>query len=395
MSPTSLPSKPRPADIDRLAYRFGEQVQFAQGYAPLYARLFGILAGWLRAPGRETDPLVTWLVKAAAGRRSLDVSVLLLAGLHRRVLAGKEDVAALAAYYPTAGGRKSPDDPVLPGLLRHAIMDNREELAAFIRRANVQTNETARGLAWLLPLSFVSWPAVHLVDLGASAGLNLLADRRRYALVDPTGKVTRLNGASSAAQFQTRVSGECAPLALAGRLPTITGRSGADVHPFRLDTPDDELTLRAFVWADQPHRLARLNEGIAAFREVQAGTVPVRLAAVHLPEALPAFLHTIGGSNPVMVYNTYMTVYLSDQGESLRRIIGEWAATQHRPVFWAQWEPPRHEDPPHTGWCAWTVDGWQGGQHRHWRLGWVHPHGTEAIFETAFMAGTKFWQKTC
>ena len=65
-----------------------------------------------------------------------------------------------------------------------AILARREPLAAFIRSANVQTNETGRGLAWLLPVACLGWPAVHLVELGASAGLNLVAERRGYRLMD-------------------------------------------------------------------------------------------------------------------------------------------------------------------------------------------------------------------
>ncbi len=395
MSPTFSPFDNRPATVDRLAYRFAAQEQFARGYAPLYARLFGILAGWLRAPGREADPLVSWLVEAAAGRRSLPVTNLLLAGLHRRVLAGEVDVAKLAAYYPTVGGQTSPGDGPLPGLLREAIQHNQAELGALIQQATVQTNETARGLAWVLPLCFVSWRVVQLVDLGASAGLNLVADRRRYGLVDTAGQLTTLNAALRPVQFQTRITGDIAPLAQVSRLPIITGRAGADIHPFRLETPADELTLRAFIWADQPQRLLRLDEGIAAFRKIQAGAVPVRLAAVNLPAELPAFLRPLAGTDPVMIYNTYMTVYLPDRGKSLRQIIGEWAATQPRPVLWAQWEPARNEDPPQTGWCAWTLDCWQRGEHRRWHLGWVHPHGTEAMFAPGFTAMAEYLQNVC
>jgi len=384
LSPTSSPFENRPPLIDRLAYRFAAQEKFARGYAPLYARLFGLIAGWLSAPEWAADPLVNWLLQVAAGRRSLPVTNLLLAGLHQRVLAAEPDVAELAAYYPTVGGNKPPDEDDLPQILRAAIRHNQAELGAFIQQATVQTNETARGLAWVLPLSFVSWKAVHLVDLGASAGLNLVADRRSFGLEDPTGKVIILNDAPRPVQFQTRVTGELGPLARTGLLPEITGRSGIDIHPFLLETAADEQILRSFIWADQPHRLVRLEEGLAAFREIQAGDVPVRLSAVDIPAELPEFLHAREGHDPVLIYNTYMTVYLSDRGESLREIIGQWAKTQPRPVLWTQWEPARDKDPPHTGWCAWTVDCWQRGNHRQWHLGWVQPHGTEAQFTSDF-----------
>src|SRR5690606_1327638 len=74
--------------------------------------------------------------------------------------------------------------PLLHHALRETIFARRDSLAAFIRRANVQTNETGRGLVWLLPVACLGWPAVHLVELGASAGLNLVADQRAYRLVE-------------------------------------------------------------------------------------------------------------------------------------------------------------------------------------------------------------------
>jgi hypothetical protein len=112
--------------------------------------------------GDADDPLVAWLLQTGQGRSSLDVTLLLAAGLHRHILASDRAVSAL----------------------RQAILARQESLATFIRAASVQTNETARGLAWLLPLLFTPWPAVHLVDLGASAGLNLAADQRAYRLLD-------------------------------------------------------------------------------------------------------------------------------------------------------------------------------------------------------------------
>lgn len=58
----------------------------------------------MAAPDRDTDPLARWLLSAAGERSSFDVPILLLAGLHRLVLAGSPGTAALAAYYPTVGG---------------------------------------------------------------------------------------------------------------------------------------------------------------------------------------------------------------------------------------------------------------------------------------------------
>ncbi len=143
----------------------------------------------------------------------------------------------------------------------------------------------------------------------------------------------------------------------------------------------------AYVWGDQTARLERLREGIAALREIQAADTPVRLHRVNMPGELGGFLRNVvpKDESPVVVYNTFMTTYLSDKGASLREIIGQWAMGRKQPVLWLQWEPVRdlHAGPEY-GWCGWTADLWHGSTHEHWFLGWVHPHGTHIQFEPDF-----------
>ncbi len=386
--------------VKRLAYRFERQSAFAEGYSPLYSRLFSILAAWFQAPGRYEDPVVRWLVEAGTGRNTFDIPLLLLAGLHGRVLAGT--APTLAAYFPTAGGSWPPEaaaDEQLPAVLRQAILAGRQELAAFIQQANVQTNETGRGLAWLLPLAYLPWPAVQLVDLGASAGLNLVADQRAYRLLDQEEQVLLDLGAGQPVQFVTRCQGNVQPLAEAGQVPRITGRLGCDLMPFALETPADELKLMSYVWGDQPQRLARLREGLAALHLVNENDTPVHLVQANLPADLPTLLAGLSGETPLVLYNTYMTIYLEEHGAGLRPVIAAWATTQHRPVLWLQWEPPRGEFPDDDDdeapedWCAWMVDLWlEDGRHEQWRLAWVHPHGTQASFGRDFSRYVRFTQ---
>jgi hypothetical protein len=165
----------------KLLYRFGKQAEFTADYSPLYASLFSTIANWLE---NEADPVVSWLLEASNGRNSFDVPLLLAAGLHRDVLWQVPEVAELAAYYPSVGGERPSTDPHFNTSLRQAILARRLALADFIQTATVQTNETGRGLCWLLPLLYTNWTAVHLVDLGASAGLNLAAEQRSYRLIE-------------------------------------------------------------------------------------------------------------------------------------------------------------------------------------------------------------------
>ena len=366
-----------------LRRRFRSQSEFADGYSPLYASIFAIVAGWLA--GEEPDVVVGWLLDAAAGRAPFDVTLLLAAALHREVLAGQ--AGDLAHYYPTAGEQAASDDRAfavtLPLALRETILSRGASLAKFVRTANVQTNETGRGLAWLLPVACLGWDAVHLVELGASAGLNLVADRRSYRIADaadPSQTLLQLGDPPPQFTVLARGTGEIPPLACC---PTILSRTGGDMMPFHLRTADDELTLASFVWGDQVARMERLREGIRALHAIETSTAPVRLAQLTLPDGLPAFLDEglpRSFDAPVVIFNTTVTMYLPDRGASLPPMVAEWAGRQSVPVLWLQWEPWWDgPPPPEKEWFAWTADYWPndgraaGGR---FHLAWVQPHGT-------------------
>lgn len=384
---------------ERLQRHFEGQVTFAAAYSPLYARFFATGAGWLDQP---EHPVSHWLLQVGQDRNPFDVPLLLAAAIHRDILADNSSARPLHPYYPTVGGDRPPDDPALPGLWENLILARREAYAPFIQTATVQTNETGRGLAWLWPLLHTNWSAVNLVDLGASAGLNLVAERRAYRLQDKeTGATLADVGLGEPVQFVTQVTNSNQLPHLNARFvrpttdyPQILSRTGCDLAPFRLANRERELTLMAYVWGDQPQRLARLQEGIQALQEVSRHAAAlVHLLPVNLPDELPPFLHHIPNNPaPVLLYNTWMTSYLKDKGVALRQHIGQWAKTQSRPVLWVQWEPPADgSTPPVFGWCAWLAELWHAGQYHQWQLGWVHPHGVDLHMTEGMGAWLDFW----
>lgn len=372
-----------------LLEQFRNQQKFATAYSPLYAKIFGTVAGWLEHNG--SDPLIVWLVETTAERPAFDVTLLLMANLHRLVLAGDDAVSDLAAAYPTAGGAfpmSSSAQFDLEDALYEAIMAHRPMLGEFLVSGRVQTNETARGLVWLLPASWTGWREMHLVELGASAGLNLVAEQRGYVLSskrDGEGPTIRLGSGSP--RFRTYYTNPAPRLADPhSRLPYIVSRTGGDIAPFPLDTVDDEIALASFVWGDQTERLSRLWEGIEAYRRIKDTAAPVHVHYLDLSTGLSAFLQTAVPRTshvPVLVYNTTVSVYLPDRGRALRTEFADWAMRQSGPVLWAQWELPldETETPPENGWMAWTVDLWASGVHHHWRIAWIHPHGVEMRWE--------------
>jgi hypothetical protein len=218
--------------------------------SPIYAELLGRAADDLARGG-----LFAELVADYRGVPMLDALPLRLLGyVHARVLDGR--APALAAFYPSAGGRFEAN-AAWEALLALARAE-RDALRDAALHWRVQTNEVRRS-AVLLP-GFLRAAAqtrlpLRIREIGASAGLNLLFDRYAYALGpyrwgDPGAKLLL------EASWSGPPPDVDAPLAVADR-------RGCDVAPIDLRDPAARLRLASFVWPEQLERLERLRAAVA------------------------------------------------------------------------------------------------------------------------------------
>jgi hypothetical protein len=206
-----------------------------------------------------------------------------LGAVHALVLAGR--APALAAHYPSAGGRYEPAGAWQA--LVETVRAHRDAVRARLG-ANVQTNEVRRCTALLPGLLRVARRTglpLRLREIGSSAGLNLLLDRYRYEL-----------GAHRWGADEAKLVLACAwdgpPPDLDAEL-RIASRLGCDVDPIDATREEDRLRLASFVWPDQLERLARLRAALEVARaepprieRTRAGTwVPRQLAARPTGEA--------------------------------------------------------------------------------------------------------------
>lgn len=379
----------------RLHERFCQQQRFAAASSPLIACLCGVVAQWLDVPSDEEE-LALWLVSASGCCASVAVPMLLMAALHQAILTDDPAARPLRGYFPSVGGRQAVAAGELRPLLRRVVLACRERLSTAFAASAVQTNESGRGLCWLLPVLYTGWSAMRLVDLGCSAGLNLVAEQRRY----------RLYGSAHDGQEMYVGRGAGAPFAISSCgdfvapqqnvVPQILSRLGCDRQPLSLRTEADEQRLASYVWGDQVERLLMLRQGIEALRDVEDSAAPVRLVAADLPDDLAALLDAQlphNNSAAVVLYNTYLTSYLPCKGRGLQVCIEKWASQQARPVLWLQWEPLRQgPQPPALGWLGWTADLWMRGARRRWHLAWVHPHGTGIEWLPDLIDWYEFWR---
>jgi hypothetical protein len=223
--------------------------------SPLYAAI-------CRALADDANALELVLCAPAAQRRP----TLLLAAIHDLLLGGVEH--ELRAHVPTvAGGRAARDDP---GALAVAFCrEHRDALARVLATRTTQTNEVNRTAA-LLPALVHATPAgarLRLVELGASAGLNLLLDRYEHRYPDGSG--ADLGTLASETRSTPRVVCECE---VAGEPPAIdpppviAERIGVDVDPIDVRDPPAARWLLACTWPDEADRVARLRAAIELAR---------------------------------------------------------------------------------------------------------------------------------
>jgi hypothetical protein len=175
----------------------------------------------------------------------------LAGGLHALVRYGR--LPALARLYPPY---PTPHDEVLWREVAAALAKAGDELEPWLARAP-QTNEVARAaalMAGLLVVTASTGLPLALLELGTSAGLNLMLDRYAHQLGSLLAGVE-----GSPVQLAPIWQGPPPPAAAV----RIQDRRGVDLHPLDVTQVGDRERLLAYIWADQAERLARTEAAIA------------------------------------------------------------------------------------------------------------------------------------
>lgn len=173
----------------------------------------------------------------------------LAGGLHALVLSGQDN--ALAAQYPP----NTPTSGLWPAV-EAAMFNNADFFEAWMDNAP-QTNEVRRAAALIAVGQMLAARydmPLRLSELGASGGLNLMWDK--FALTLPEA---HYGPADARITLTPDWSGPLPPPAT----PSVSERRGVDLNPLDPNTPDDALRLLAYLWPDQPERLARTRAAIA------------------------------------------------------------------------------------------------------------------------------------
>jgi len=300
----------RVQNLSQAATAFDTFAQAEGTNVPTYARICRIIAA---------DPaLHGLLLEAPTGQR---LAVLLLAALHYLLLTTPEH--ELSAWYPSVSGHAAAELNPAPAL-RDLIERNRPELLHLLRSRQVQTNEVNRCCAWWLGLGSITAgdarPIV-LIELGASAGLNLQLDRYGYQFSYHGSQEVVMAGVPTAlvqlgTEFRIESEGGFAlepAIELYSEycrgatkiLPEIVWRAGLDVRPIKLSNPDDCLWLKACVWSEQLLRFQRLTAAVDT-----ASEHPLEVVAGDLRSTLGQLLRDTAPGCHVVLLCSWVLAYL-------------------------------------------------------------------------------------
>jgi hypothetical protein len=314
--------KPTPS-ADDLSRRFERFARRECHVSPLYKRLSLRIAD---------DPEL--LAIAAQAKSGQPVPNLFLGAVHFLLLRGVQH--PLAHFYPSLPPTAASSAEPYPSF-RAFCLEYRHEILELISSRLVQTNEVRRCGCLLPAFTHVAQQAggrpLAMVEIGASAGLNLLWDRygydygigRRYG--NPRSPVLIVCGLRSGQH-----------LPLPDVWPVVRMRVGLDLNPIDVRDPDAALWLRALVWPDEVGRAELLQQAVQVAQQD-----PPRLLAGDALDILPEVLATIPPDQAVCVFHTHtinqfppeararLSMLLAKHafGRKLYRVAIEWLGETH------------------------------------------------------------------
>jgi hypothetical protein len=346
-------------DAARVRESFAEQAQWCLKLgSPFTALLCQTLGDHLDEDTVIGRDILSW---TGDPRASADALALRVAGaLH----ALAKEVPALTALYPPA---PLPDASALWRACRASFQSHAAHFRRYLALAP-QTNEVGRCgvlIAGFLEFSRRYDTPVHLFEIGASAGLNLVPDRYRYRFAQATW-----GDPHSPLELAPEWTGVAPPVDANFR---VASRQGADLAPIDLSVAADRERLLSYVWPDQCDRRRRIELAIDTVR-----AHPTRLdamdAAQWVEQRLPAEDSARDGARVLFhsVFWSYLPQSTQRRIEARVAACGA-AATAARPFGWLRFELDSVDGP-----AALTLSSWPCGETR--RLARAHPHGRTVTY---------------
>ena len=304
-----------------------ERLRIQAGYcerigSSLYAGLLGRAAEDFEAGGPVADVLGGHEDDPADSMLALR----LMGAVNRLVLRGAEP--ALGELY--AAAERKPEAEWAE--FRTVVGRNAAGLRELVE-SPVQTNEVGRCAALLpgfLAVAAATGQPLRLLEIGASAGLNLRWDSYRYSAGD-----FAWGPADSPVRLDFELTGELHPDPPA--TVEVAERRGCDAAPVDAATAEGRETLLAYVWPDQRERLDRLRAALEL-----AASLPVAVDRESAAAWIERQLAEPAAGRATVVFHSIVFQYLSEaERAAFESHICEAAAraTADAPLAWLRMEP--------------------------------------------------------
>lgn len=307
-----------------VAAAYANQVAYCRSNdAPLTARIVAAVAAQLDRPdpGAFVERIRDWPGRALADALPLRSA----GGLHALHLSGV--APELAPIY--AG--KAADDAAI---VRSVTRDHEAALLPWLD-GPPQTNEAGRSASFIAALLWLAEqglpPRFECLELGSSAGINLMIDRYAYDL----GGV-KVGPADPAMRFTPEWRGSPPP----DRQIAFAALKGCDVAPVDLTDPAQALRLKAYVWPEHTVRFERIEAAIVAASRRKPDLVEMN-AADFVEQQLA--LRQAAGTTRVVMHSIVMQYVPEDQRQRIREAIHACGAKAgpERPLAWVALESDR------------------------------------------------------
>lgn len=290
--------------------------------APITTRIANVLGPGLTRDSETGRRVLDW-----PGEPVADALVLrLIGGLHALYRRGVPEIAPVFTGMVT-------DEAEVAAILHDVFVRHDSELLPWLD-GPPQTNEAGRSaglMTGILHLATRYGPKFELIEIGSSAGLNLLIGRYRFDLDG-----LKFGPSDSPVEIRPEWRGPPPPHAPV----EIVSARGVDIQPLDLSGERDAERLQAYCWVENIERQARLEKTIAMVRAEgarldqgdAADWVETRLAEPQAEGMTRVLMHSV------------VWQYLPDATQ--RRIAtamlaaGE-RATSERPLGWVMMEPNR------------------------------------------------------
>jgi hypothetical protein len=336
-------------DYEALARRFRRFAEAeCRGVSPLYEHLALSIAA--------DHELLALAADAAQGQPAPN---LLLAAVHFLLL--KDQADPLTQFYPNLTPMASSPDAAYPAF-RAFCLAHSAAIRQLLATRRVQTNEVGR-CAYLLPAFTLVATLAHerplaLIEIGTSAGLNLLWDRYGYRY----GQDAVYGDLRSSVQIACTLRGNVRP-PLPDRLPAVALRVGVDLHVVDIHDAEEALWLRALVWPEQLERAGLLHYAIEITRQR-----PPELLSGDGVTLLPEVLRTVPADAAVCVIHTHtINQFSAEARDRLSAVLAAYGARRDIYRLSAEWMSAPH---PRL-----ELTAWQNGQAHHRLLAYCDHHG--------------------